>query len=84
MALYEELKADSLLLTDEDASQKANSLGARTINLADVGREAFRTGTFNAQELLTYASNFLEQGILVTKYMETLKEEAERWLSKRT
>jgi predicted nucleic acid-binding protein len=83
-ALYEESKADFLLLTDEDAIRKARALGAKAIDLADVGREAYQTGALNAQQLLTYATSFLEQGILVTRYMETLKEEAERRLSKQT
>lgn len=48
LALYEELRADSLLLTDEDAIRKARRLGAKAIDLADVGREAYRTGALNA------------------------------------
>ena len=84
LALYEELEADSLLLTDEDAIRKASGLGAKAINLADVGREAYQTGALSAQQLLAYASSFLEQGLLVTRYMEMLREEAKRWLSKQT
>lgn len=84
LALYEELRADSLLLTDEDAIRKATGLGAKAINLADVGREAYHAGGLNAQQLLAYANSFLEQGILVTRYMETLREEAKLWLSKQT
>lgn len=84
LALYEETKADALLLTDEDAMRKANSLGAKPINLADLGTEAYQTGELNAQQLLDYANSFLEQGILVTRYMERLREEAKRWLSKQT
>jgi len=42
LALYEELNADLLLLTDDDAIRKAAKLGAKAINLADVGREAYR------------------------------------------
>jgi predicted nucleic acid-binding protein len=83
-ALYEETKADALLLTDDDAMRKASALGARPINLADVGREAYQTGELNAQQLLDYANSFLEQGILVARYMERLREEAKRWLSKQT
>lgn len=82
--LYEEVKADALLLTDEDAARKAGSLGARSINLGDVGREAYQSGELNAQQLLAYANCFLEQGILVTRYMEALREEAKQWLSKQT
>lgn len=84
LALYEEIKADALLLTDEDAIRKASGLGAKPINLADVGREAYQMGELNGQQLLTYANSFLEQGILVTRYMEALREEAKRWLSKQT
>jgi predicted nucleic acid-binding protein len=84
LALYEEIKADFLLLTDEDAIRKASGLGARTMNLADVGREAYQMGGLDAQQLLAYANTFLEQGILVTSYMQTLREEAKRWLSKQT
>lgn len=84
LALYEETRADALLLTDEDAMQKARSLGANPMNLADVGREAYHAGALTAQELLDYASRFLEQGISVTRYMERLREEARRWLSRQT
>jgi predicted nucleic acid-binding protein len=84
LALYEELNADALLLTDEDASRKAARLGAKPINLADVGREAYQTGELNAQQLVAYADTFLQQGILVARYMETLRQEAKSWLSKQT
>ena len=38
----------------------------------------------NARELFEYANTFLEQGILLTRYMEELREEARKWLSKQT
>ncbi len=82
LALYEETKADAVLLTDEDAMQKASSLGATPINLSDVGRDAYHSGILTAQGLLEYANKFLEQGILVTRYIENLREDARRWLSK--
>ena len=81
-ALYEESGADALLLTDEDAINKARSLGFNAVNLADVGREAYAQGVFTAEELYRYAKAFLEQRILIAKYMEDLMEEAKRWLSK--
>jgi PAS domain-containing protein len=37
-----------------------------------------------ARELFEYANTFLEQGILLTRYMEELREEARKWLSKQT
>jgi predicted nucleic acid-binding protein len=58
LVLYEESKADFLLLTDEDAIRKARGLGAKAIDLADVGREAYQTRALNAQQLLTYATSF--------------------------
>ncbi len=82
LTLYEEIGADALLLTDENAIRKASGTGASCINLADVEREAFGAGVLNADQLLGYANRFLEQGILVTRYMEILKEEAQKWLSK--
>lgn len=84
IALYEEMKADALLLTDEDAMRKARGLGANSITLADVGREAHRAKVLDTRQLLEYANVFLEQGILVTKYMETLRKEAQEWLSRPT
>jgi predicted nucleic acid-binding protein len=83
LALYEETNAHALLLTDEDAARKVASLKANPINLADVGREAYRGGILTARELFEYANVFLEQGILLTRYMEDLREEARKWLSKR-
>jgi len=84
LALYEETEAQALLLTDEDAMRKAASLKANPINLADVGREAYRGGILTPRELFEYANAFLEQGILLTRYMEELREEARKWLSKQT
>ncbi len=82
LALYEETRADAVLLTDEDAMQKASCLGATPIDLSDVGRDAYHSGILTAQGLLEYANKFLEQGILVTRYMENLREDSRRWLSK--
>jgi len=58
------MRADSVLLTDEDAMRRAKSL-------------------LTAQDLLEYANSFVEEGILIRRYMQTLKEEASRWLSRR-
>jgi len=82
LALYEEMRADAILLTDEDAIRKASNLGAKPITLADVGREARQTGVLSPPQLSEYANRFLEQGILVTRYMEKLREEAKLWQSK--
>ncbi len=68
----------------DDAIRKGSALGARPINLADVGREAYQAGELNAQQLLDYANGFSEQGILVMRCMERLNEEGQRWLSKQT
>jgi predicted nucleic acid-binding protein len=84
LVLYEETRADAVLLTDEDAMRKAKSLGANPMNLADVGREAYLAGLLTAQELLEYSNTFLEQGILLTRYMQNLREEARKWLSRQT
>jgi predicted nucleic acid-binding protein len=61
LALYEEMRADAVLLTDEDAMRRAKSLGAKPMNLADVGREAYLAGLLTAQHLLEYANSFLEK-----------------------
>jgi len=84
MSVYEEMRADAILLTDEDAIRKASNLGAKPITLADVGSEAHQTGVLNPRQLLEYANQFLEQGILVTGYMEKLRDEAKLWQSKQT
>ncbi len=78
------MRADAILLTDEDAVRKASNLGAKPITVADVGREAHQAGMLNSQQLLEYANRFLEQGILVTRYMEKLRDEAKQWQSKQT
>ncbi len=81
-ALYSEVEAYALLLTDEDAMRKARARGFNAINLADIAREAFLKRLFTPQDAYQFADTMISQRILVTGYMRKLMEEAREWSSK--
>lgn len=77
--LYNEIRADSLLMSDKYAASKATSLGVKTITIGDVIKEAYSSEILTASECVALLNSLVNQNILNTSYLRQLMEEAKTW-----
>lgn len=77
--LYNEIRADSLLMSDKYAASKATSLGVKTITIGDVIKEAYSSEILTASECVDFLNSLVNQNILNTSYLRQLMEEARTW-----
>ncbi len=62
-ALFTQLNAIAVLLTDEDAIKRANAEGIGAMNLADVAKEAYLAKLMSAREVYEFAEILLSKPI---------------------
>ncbi|MBI2184105.1 MAG: hypothetical protein HYU39_04005 [Thaumarchaeota archaeon] len=79
IVLCREIRAHALLTSDKYAASKAEAFGLRTMNIADVVREAHNAKIMTTQDILSLLDTLVNQSILDTQYIRQLREEAERW-----
>lgn len=78
IVLCREIRAHALLTSDKYAASKAGAFGLRTINIADIVREAHETKLMATQDVFRLLDTLVNQSILDTQYIRRLREEAER------
>lgn len=78
--LCSELKASAVLTSDRYAAIRAEECGIKTMNLADVIRQSYRSKALDATRVIELADRLVNQNILDTRYVRDLREEAKGWL----
>lgn len=79
IVLCKEIRADSLLTSDQFAASKAANLGLKTITIGDIIREAYDTKVVTAPEAVSLLDTLIGQNILNTSYLRQLLREARAW-----
>jgi len=79
MVLCREIRAHALLISDKYAATKAEAFGLKTMNIADVVREAHNAKIMTSQDVLRLIDTLVNQSILDTQYIRRLREDAVRW-----
>ncbi len=67
------------MTSDRYATTKAESYGLKTMNIAEVVKEAYNAKIMTALEVLDLTDKFINQNILDTVYIRKLREEAKKW-----
>lgn len=67
--LCNELKASAVLTSDRYTAIKAEEYGVKTVNLAEVIRQSYRSGVLTAAHVIELADRLVNQNILDTRYI---------------
>jgi predicted nucleic acid-binding protein len=78
--LCNELKASAVLTSDRYAAVRAGEYGVNTMNLADVIRQSYHSKVLTAAHVIELTDKLVDQNILDTRYIRSLREEAKGWL----